>query len=90
MFCHELLSTSGELKRLIHAGEIKFAGNKRLKIYGMLNCSSGKRMKKINRVFFSSEQEAVSAGYRPCRHCMRGAPRSPITDYHRSLITDYY
>jgi len=27
-------------------------------------------MKKENRVFFSSEQEAINNGYRPCGHCM--------------------
>jgi len=31
---------------------ICFGGNTKLKIYGTLNCSSGKRMKKQNRVFF--------------------------------------
>jgi methylphosphotriester-DNA--protein-cysteine methyltransferase len=50
--------------------ELAFAGNKKLKIYGALSCSSGKRMKKENRVFFSSEQEALNNGYRPCGHCM--------------------
>ena len=39
--------------------QIIFAGNKKLKIYGKLNCTSGKRMKKENRIFFSSEKEAV-------------------------------
>ena len=50
--------------------QITFAGNKKLRIYGALICSSGKRMKKENRVFFSSEKEAVENGYRPCGHCM--------------------
>ena len=57
--------------RLIKSGEITFAGNKQLKIYGTLHCSSGKRMKTANRVFFKNEDEAVAAGYRPCGHCMR-------------------
>jgi methylphosphotriester-DNA--protein-cysteine methyltransferase len=57
--------------RMIAKGQIQFAGNKRLKIYGTLTCSSGKRMKKENRVFFRSEPEAIDAGYRPCGHCMR-------------------
>ena len=70
MYHHELLSTSEELKSLIRAGKIKFAGNKRLKIYGILRCASGKRMKKSNRVFFSTEQEAISAGFHACRRCM--------------------
>lgn len=63
--------TSSELMRLVHAGKIKFAGNKKLRIYGKLNCASGKRMKKGNRVFFSSHEEAELLGYRPCRKCMQ-------------------
>lgn len=50
---------------------IKFGGNGKLKIYGRLDCSSGKRMKQENRVFFESEAEALSNNYRPCGHCMR-------------------
>ena len=59
------------LVRLLQTGEIVLAGNKKLKIYGSLLCKSGKRMKKETRVFFSSEKEAVDAGFRPCGHCMK-------------------
>jgi methylphosphotriester-DNA--protein-cysteine methyltransferase len=31
------------------------------------------RMKRINRVFFMDQAEAVAAGYRPCGHCMRAS-----------------
>ena len=58
------------LIRKIKNREVVFAGNKKLKIYGVLSCSSGKRMKEENRFFFSSEQEALNNGYRPCGHCM--------------------
>ncbi|HWZ04776.1 MAG TPA: Ada metal-binding domain-containing protein [Mucilaginibacter sp.] len=58
------------LKVLINKSEVTFAGNLKLKIYGTLNCSSGKRMKPENRVFFSSETEAIALGYRPCGHCL--------------------
>jgi len=61
---------NNELRSRIRQGTILFAGNTRLKIYGLLNCSSGKRMKKENRVFFSSTAEAIVNGYRPCGHCM--------------------
>lgn len=51
-------------------------GNKRLKIYGKLDCPSalqhiekGKYVK--NRVFFSDEETAIKAGYRPCGKCMK-------------------
>jgi methylphosphotriester-DNA--protein-cysteine methyltransferase len=57
----------------INTGEIQFAGNSKLKIYGALGCASGKRMKTANRVFFGSETEAKNNGYRPCGHCMRKA-----------------
>lgn len=59
------------LKALINAGKISVGGNLKLKIYGKLNCSSGKRMKFENRIFFTDEREAIEQGYRPCGHCMR-------------------
>ena len=59
------------LHRKIKQREIKFGGNKQLKIYGTLQCKSGKRMKKENRVFFISEKEAMKMGYRACGHCMK-------------------
>jgi methylphosphotriester-DNA--protein-cysteine methyltransferase len=61
---------SRQLKLLLDKNEIAFAGNIKLKIYGTLNCSSGKRMKLQNRVFFNSAAEATGLGYRPCGHCM--------------------
>ncbi len=60
-----------EVFRLIRSGRIRFGGYRRLKIYGRLGCWSGKRMRRENRVFFESEQEAIEAGYRPCGHCMK-------------------
>jgi len=62
---------SNQLRSLIRQGLVTLGGNRRLKIYGTLSCSSGKRMKTENRVFFTTEQEALNAGYRPCGHCMR-------------------
>jgi methylphosphotriester-DNA--protein-cysteine methyltransferase len=59
------------LKQLIEAGDVKFGGNVKLKIYGLLKCPAGKRMKVENRVFFVLEDEALQAGYRPCGRCMR-------------------
>jgi methylphosphotriester-DNA--protein-cysteine methyltransferase len=58
-------------KLLIDKGEIVLGGNKQLKIYERLDCKSGKRMKKENRVFFKSEKKAIADGYRPCGHCMK-------------------
>jgi len=55
---------------------ITFGGNRKLKIYGTLNCRAGKCMKAENRVFFKSESEALQDGYRPCAVCMREAYKS--------------
>ncbi len=60
-----------QVKKGIKNGIIRFGGNRNLKIYGTLKCTSGKRMKRENRVFFNSEEEALSMGYRPCGHCMK-------------------
>lgn len=68
MWLHELL-TQAEVRTKIRQQEIAFAGNHKLKIYGLLTCTSGKRMKKQNRVFFVSETEALKNGYRPCGNC---------------------
>ena len=60
-----------ELTALIKAGVVTLGGNKKLKIFGTLNCRSGKRMLKENRVFFTSPYDAKRFGYRPCGHCMK-------------------
>lgn len=62
-----------DLRRKIKQKEICFGGNRKLKIYGTLQCKSGKRMKRENRVFFASESEAFKNGYRTCGHCMKTA-----------------
>ena len=61
-----------DLRSQIKLMKICFGGNRSLKIYGTLQCKSGKRMKKENRVFFVSESEAIKNGFRPCGHCMKG------------------
>lgn len=69
----ESFETNRKLKRMIDRGEITMAGNRNLKIYGLLSCGSGKRMKHSNRVFFADERDALAHGYRPCGRCMREA-----------------
>lgn len=59
-----------DLFYLIKSKSITWAGNHLLKIYGTLHCKSGKRMKKENRIFFESEKQAISEGFRPCAHCL--------------------
>ena len=63
--------SDSELFSKIKKQEIVFGGNKQLKIYGTLQCKSGKRMKRKNRVFFNSENDAIKNGYRPCGHCLK-------------------
>ena len=62
---------SRNLLSKIKSGEISSGGNRKLKIFGCLDCRTGKRMKVENRVFFQSEAEAINLGYRPCAVCMR-------------------
>jgi methylphosphotriester-DNA--protein-cysteine methyltransferase len=70
MWRHDAL-TDAELFGLLRSRAILLAGNCRARIYGRLECASGKRLLRQNRVFFRSEQEALVQDYRPCRHCMR-------------------
>lgn len=56
---------------LLQQNKIRYGGNIQLKIYGKIDCTSGKRMQVKNRVFFIHEAEALQAGFRPCGHCMR-------------------
>jgi methylphosphotriester-DNA--protein-cysteine methyltransferase len=51
-----------------------FGGNRRLKLYGRLDCPSALRALPRGyakrRVFFADEATAIAAGYRPCAVCM--------------------
>jgi methylphosphotriester-DNA--protein-cysteine methyltransferase len=69
-----------DLRSKIQQKVICFGGNRKLKIYGTLQCKSGKRMNRENRVFFASENEAVKNGFRPCGHCMK-------TDYKKWIYS---
>lgn len=76
MFFHSEIGTtpfqrSKRLLYLLRNSEVSLAGNAALRIYGTLNCKSGKRLKPENRIFFKDEAEALSMNYRPCGHCMR-------------------
>lgn len=63
--------SDNDLRKKIRNKKICFGGNRKLNIYGTLQCKSGKRMKRENRAFFASEEEAVKEGFRPCGHCMK-------------------
>lgn len=70
MIEHQKISDS-ELRTKLKNGEICLGGNRKLKIYGTFNCSSGKHLKRENRVFFFSEDDALKNGFRPCGNCMK-------------------
>ncbi len=54
-------------------------GNRRLRIYGRLDCPSAARALSRGyaqrRVFFRDEAAAIAAGYRPCARCLPGRHR---------------
>jgi len=70
---HQASVSPFEIRNKIRKQEIQFGGHAPRKIYGTLQCTSGKRMKIQNRVFFASAKEAEANGYRPCGNCMRAA-----------------
>ena len=52
----------------------RLGGNRRLRIYGRLDCASANRALARGyarrRVFFLDEAAAIAAGYRPCARCL--------------------
>lgn len=69
MWRHDSMSDA-DVFQLLRGRTIMMAGNRRQRIYGQLDCRSGKRMRRANRVFFADATSAVVAGYRPCGHCL--------------------
>ena len=70
---YKLIDSNG--KEYISTIPGTLGGNKKLKIYGLLNCQSAKKWIDkghyiSNRVFFKDETTAIEAGYRPCAVCM--------------------
>ena len=66
----------GEKYKILKNGRIiesnrsgKYAGWRPGKIFGRLDCKSGIRMKRENRVFFLAWEDAIAEGYRPCKNC---------------------
>lgn len=45
------------------------SGRRGGKIFGRLDCKTGMRMLKKNRVFFHSYEDAIAVGFRPCKLC---------------------
>jgi len=46
-----------------------FVGSKNSNVFHRLDCTYAKRIKESNRVYFSSYEDAIAKGYRPCKVC---------------------
>lgn len=46
-----------------------YAGIITTKIFGRLTCKSGMMALKKNRIFFHFWEDAIEAGFRPCKNC---------------------
>lgn len=69
---YKLMGPSGVYESVVPG---TLGGNKKLRIYGKLDCSSANRWIKKgyyveHRVFFIDEDTAITCGYRPCGVCM--------------------
>ena len=69
---YRLLAPDGVIRESSLPGTL--AGNRRLKIYGRLDCRAAIRALPRgyagHRVFFRDEAAAIAAGYRPCARCL--------------------
>lgn len=57
-----------DLEAMARRGK-RFAGSDSTRIFCVPTCRDARRVTPQHRVEFASEEAAVSAGYRPCRHC---------------------
>ncbi|MHB8278651.1 MAG: Ada metal-binding domain-containing protein, partial [Candidatus Humimicrobiaceae bacterium] len=46
-----------------------FVGSKNSDVFHVLGCRYVKNIKESNKVYFSSYDDAISKGYRPCKVC---------------------
>ena len=69
---YRLLGVDGVVRDSPTPGQL--GGNRRLKIYGRLDCPSARRALARGyakrRVFFADDATAIAAGFRPCAVCM--------------------
>jgi hypothetical protein len=63
--------TDEAIRAALRRRMLRYAGHAHDKIFGRLDCRSGRRMKRNNRVFFTDQAEAMASGFRPCGPCMR-------------------
>jgi len=70
---YTLISTDGKPYQSSTKGTL--GGHRKDKIYGTLDCAGAARWIAKGhyvkqRVFFTDEQTAIAAGYRPCANCL--------------------
>ena len=56
----------------VRAKDGKFVASKRGTVYHVVECSSAKKLKPENRVYFKSAEAAEKAGLKPCKRCIGG------------------
>ncbi|UGT66764.1 metal-binding protein [Nocardia gipuzkoensis] len=67
----------GDGRPYVSAVAGRYGGHRRSRIYGRLDCPSAVRALargayRAHRVFFATEIDAETAGYRPCAVCLPG------------------
>ncbi|MCC3330404.1 Ada metal-binding domain-containing protein [Nocardia abscessus] len=67
----------GDGRPYVSAVPGRYGGHRRSRIYGRLDCPSALRALargayRAHRVFFATEIDATTAGYRPCAVCLPG------------------
>ena len=50
-------------------GEYQYVASKKGKVFHYIWCPSAQRISEENRRYFKTREEAIKAGYRPCRKC---------------------
>jgi len=63
---------------MIAGSKQRYVGSRNSNIYHVLSCSSAKRIKESNKIYFTSSKEARSKGYRACKICK---PNQMIEDF---------
>lgn len=67
---YNIMKADGQIVKSEKKGKYAgYNGKNYDKVFGRLDCKSGMRMKKENRVFFHRWEDAIAAGFRPCRNC---------------------
>jgi methylphosphotriester-DNA--protein-cysteine methyltransferase len=89
MKTYTLLDKEGRPFQSLTPGSL--GGHRGTKVYGRLDCPTALRWIAKghyvqHRVFFTDEQDAIAAGYRPCGHCLRPQYRQWVRE--REARTD--